>query len=310
MELNKYLAFSKQYYDELTKLASLDDLKHGKFGSGAKKEKLKYLLKKLFFLLRKVDELFSAKKGEMGGTPIMDRISDELRSFYNKELRPNSENIREIYLDISGMEVLKPALPEFKEADGGSQILDTLSWVLDSKRDEIESENLVESLSDRMSIDNAIGFINEPYFLPDYWLRNISLLRPILINRDIITVPTHIKDRLGEIFSAFRFGLWMSVISLSRSVAEYAVIDNAKRLDFDPTYEKKGEKRYNNFEFLIGQISEKIDALRAPLEIIRKCGNRILHPKKKVIEPYKIIKQDAESCVNMIIEVVEKLYVR
>lgn len=176
----------------------------------------------------------------------------------------------------------------------------------------LNDEELEDWRERGFEIEAASEFVDKGFFAPDFWSENLRLLRPVLLDRPPHTVPLHIQVRLKEIYRAFTYGLWMSAIALSRSVAEYAIINNASRFGIDPVFERNGKKESKRFELLIDEITEKHPELRDPLETVRNTGNRILHPKKKrgveIISIPKVIRDEALECVTQTRFIVESLY--
>lgn len=311
IELSRYLALAKQQFEELVNLTSIDSLARGKYGTGTKRQRIKELLGKLVTLLASIDEVFSSHLGKADDSPIM-QLSSGLKEFYTEVLEPNSNKLREIYWDITGLAELKALLEGLNPSRAKRPIANAVSWALERWLTMLEEGELEEWLERGFELEAALDLVNKGFFAPDFWLENSRLLRPVLVDRPLNIVPSHVQYRLREIYRAFTYGLWMSAIALSRSVAEYAIINNAPRLGFDPTYERKGKKQFKPFQLLIGEVAETRPELRIPLETLRNTGNRILHPKKKrnveIISMPKVMRDEALECVTRTRFVVESLY--
>jgi hypothetical protein len=107
----------------------------------------------------------------------------------------------------------------------------------------------------------------------------------------------------------------MSAIALSRSVAEYAIRDNAPRLHLELTYERNGTKHEKSFSDIINELSPLRPELARHLETIRSTGNRILHPKNpksrrgaEIISMPRGTRGEASKCLTHTKVVIEILY--
>jgi hypothetical protein len=310
-ELSHHLAVAKQHFEELSSLTSIESLERGEYGTGAKRQRIQELLWKLVTLLAAVDDIFSTHLDNNDDPPIV-QLGSGHKEFYTKVLEPNSDKLRDIYLDITGLAGIRTLLEGLNPSSTKTPIGNAVGWALERWLTMLEEGELEEWLERGFKLEAAFDLVNWGFFAPDFWLENSRLLRPVLVDRPANTVPSHIQYRLREIYRAFTYGLWMSAIALSRSVAEYAIINNAPRLGIDPTYERQGKKQFKRFELLIEDVAEIRPELRVALETVRNTGNRILHPKKKrdveVISLPKVMRDEALECVTQTRFVVESIY--
>ena len=148
-------------------------------------------------------------------------------------------------------------------------------------------------------------------FEPDNWMKNSKLLRAIMVGRKS-HLPADIKSRLLEVFRSFIFENWLSVIALSRSTLEYALV-SAWRKEWGT--QPRDEKGDLNLRDLI-QVARRHDpALGNLMDFIRKEGNKALHRKEKakiwkeLEQVWSPNKQDeAKDCIEKLIRVMEMIY--
>lgn len=309
-ELASDLAIAKQYYEELIRLADLDSLANGEYGTGTKRQRIEDLLGKLVGLNRGIVEAFSSQPDDADAVPII-HLSSGLKDFYLNDLKPNSSKIRDICWDMIGLAEFKTLLDSSKPAPGERPIANAVSWGIDRWLSLLEEGELEEWHERGFYLEAASEFVNKGYFDPDSWLDNCLLLRPVLVDRPLNAIPLHVRFRLREIHRAFTYGLWMSAVALSRSVSEYAIIDNARQLGIESTYDRNGKPESKPFWLLAEEVSEVRPELREPLEEVRKAGNRIMHPKKK--QGLEIIstpasRKEALGCVTQTGVIVENMY--
>lgn len=63
------------------------------------------------------------------------------------------------------------------------------------------------------------------WFKPDAWLANERAISPVIVARDLESVPKPVKIRIDEIYLSLVFGNWLSAIALSRCLLEYSLLD-------------------------------------------------------------------------------------
>jgi hypothetical protein len=317
-ELNQDLALAKQLFNELVSLSTIETLLGREYGHGAKRQRTQEIILHLVSLLADIEKVFSTYLDVADATPIM-RINLELRDFYTKTLEPNANKLRDIFLDISGMreslgvagwEELQGVL---KSSNRKTPIANSLSWGLERWWNMLEEGEQEEWLERGFDIEAALNLIDTGYFAPDFWLENRRCLsRPVLLDRPLNSVPKHVQERFHEIYQSFTYGLWMSAIALSRSVSEYAAIDNGPRLGLNIHYMREGKEAVKSFEKLIDEVEKKYPELGEPLDSVRDTGNIILHPKKEhdvVINVFpKFMHHKALKCLTDARLVVESLY--
>lgn len=296
-------------------ISTIDHLSNRKYGHGPKRQRIQELVTILFGLLTEIEHELSAYLNKADDAPIM-QISLDLRDFYTNVLEPNGNKLRNIFLDITGLreslgvsdwQELRTALNPPQKS-----IANAVSWALERWWTMLEEGEQEDWLERGFNVKDALDIVDKGFFAPDSWLENQRLLRPVLLDRPLNTVPQHVQGRFREIYHSFTYGLWMSAICLSRSVSEFAIIDNGPRLGLDITSIWNGKKTFKSFEGLIDEVSQKYPVLRPRLEKVRKTGNRILHPKRKndveIISFPKVERDEALKCIKSTRFVVERLY--
>lgn len=268
-------------------------------------------LRKLNSLLTAIERGLSTQLDGEDEMPLVE-LTSGLRDFYTKTLEPNAPKIRDAYWDIAGFKELNDMLKGIEIPKTGTPIAEAVAWAVERWVSGLDEGELEEWLDRGFDLDGATEILNKRFFAPDQWLGNLRLLRPVLIDQPRARIPTHVKHRLREIYRAFTFGLWMSAIALSRSVTEYAIINNASRLRIEVTRERKGKLEFKPFGQLIAEVASVRPQLRIALEIVKDTGDRILHPKKKrdvdIISIPKVMRDEALACITQSRIVIESLY--
>lgn len=70
----------------------------------------------------------------------------------------------------------------------------------------------------------------------------------------------HIRPRLEELYRVYVFGCWLSVFGLSRSILEYAIIENLGKFQIDPRWpsDRDGARKEKKLSHLIDEVSEHL----------------------------------------------------
>ena len=148
---------------------------------------------------------------------------------------------------------------------------------------------------------------------PDNWTDNAKLLRPIITGRKSDILPVHVKFRLEELYRSFIFENWLSVVSLSRSMLEYAILDNCHKWDIQPKYKvtyPREEDRDKDLKTLIEEISQHEKGLFRPMDSVRDTGNQVIHPKKTKMSKATLFERRelARKCIEDLTHSIEVLY--
>ncbi len=149
-------------------------------------------------------------------------------------------------------------------------------------------------------------------FEPDAWLARAREITPIRTSRSNVELPMHLRIRLEELYRAYVFGLWVSVLGLCRSIMEYAIVDNAHKFKItrqNPP-DRSGRQQDKKLSHLIEELAESLPLLRKPMESLRDQGNKYLHPKNTDMSKESLLRRqiEAKQALITLLQVVEDLY--
>jgi hypothetical protein len=149
-------------------------------------------------------------------------------------------------------------------------------------------------------------------FEPDAWLDRADELKPIRTNKSNVELPSHVRLRVMELYRAYVFGCWLSVLGLSRAILEYAVLDNLHKFRIEPSWPagRDGKRRDKKLVDLINELAEHLPQYKVPMERLRDYGNEYLHPKKSQVSKQSLFQRQAaaKDAVSILVEVVEGIY--
>ena len=242
-------------------------------------------------------------------------VSDSSLAFYREQVEPRIAALRHAYetVDPDGA-----CLYEFLEDLGAPS--GAGGWVKATFEEGLQQiYQLIDRNPDLESTflpDTAFEFMDSKLigFDPDSWLDRAGALAPIRTDRKNMSLPIHVRLRLEELFRAYIFGCWLSVVALSRTVLEYAILDNLHKFDIDrywPLQDKSGKRKEKRLEHLIDEVSSFLPtSLAESMDKLRIYGNDYLHPKKSEVSKAALLqrKQVAKDALDILIEVTEALY--
>lgn len=310
LEIESQVALAKQYYEELVHLVPIEQLKSGNFGADASRLRVEDLLQKLTSLATKIQGQLSEHLSNVDQPPIVTVSSGHL-AFYQRELEPNIQLLKNAYWEITGLkELLGDLFMEQPEKPRKTPVANALGWGVERWVTMLEEGEEEDWLERGFDPNAAFDFSQEPLFQPDEWLENRRLLQPVLIDKATSKIRDHIRYRLIEIYRAFTFGLWMAAVALCRSAIEFAIKDSASRLGIEVArIGVRGTPEDKRLAELISDVGEKLPALKVHLEAVRDTGNRVLHPKKRdVIAFPRVLRDEALQCIKATKKAVEGLY--
>lgn len=307
-DINIPLALAKQFYEELTHLASLVELERYEFGSGQKRERIEELLRKFSACFDYI-QLVLSESVSGSEAPILG-IPQAHRAFYNDVIVPHGKWLQRTYYEITDVGLLIDFWDEIAEH---THFREAMSWALEQADAKWERGQAVwqgHKLNRQIDIEGARKMVGKTWFQPDEWSKNEIFLHPILVDRPLQVMRDHVRYRLTEIYRAFTYGLWMATASLCRSLVEYTLKANAPRLNIPTTYEgADGRREDKSLKRLGNDVANAIPELEAPIEKVRETGNRILHPNKHdVISHPKVMRAEALECILATRLIVETLY--
>jgi hypothetical protein len=149
-------------------------------------------------------------------------------------------------------------------------------------------------------------------FEPDEWLKRAGEILPIRTSKRDVALPMHLRMRLEELYRAYVFGCWLSVLGLCRSILEYAILDNLHKWKIEQLWppERDGKRKEKKLGYLIEEVSLCLPQIKEPMERLRNYGNEYLHPKKSRVSKESLLDRQpaAKQAMAALIPVVESLY--
>ena len=307
--LNITLTLAKQAYDELARLAPLAELELCEFGSGLKRERIAELLKKLNANIDSIQRTLSDHVKDSSEAPILS-VPLALRTFYKELILPHGKSLQRAYFEIAGLSMLIDLLDDPTDDKPKPLMRNAIRLGLDRWNDILEKDESFEWYERGFNIEGAQDLVAMPWFQPDEWSQNLKFLQPVLVDRSLREIRDHVRYRLTEIYRAFAYGLWMAAIALSRSLVEFSLKANARRLNIVITYTGVGGRSEDKSLKQLGdEVACALPALAASIETVRETGNRILHPTKNDVIAYpKVMRAEALECIRAARLIVESLY--
>jgi len=162
--------------------------------------------------------------------------------------------------------------------------------------------------------------ISKPYFKPDDWVENQEDLFPIIVSRDLKKIPVPILARVQEIYESYIFSNWMAVIALSRSLLEYALVDEQSLVKIENLYVDDEKREYRNLWELIAdakKVNPKLmtSELAKSMTRIKDLANqRVMHPPRPSGRSLADVRwiparqKEAKECIGKIFEIITVLY--
>ncbi len=169
---------------------------------------------------------------------------------------------------------------------------------------DVEKEEYAEFLDTCRELEDVVG---SNWFDIDTWKERQKKLRPIILNKDGENkLRDHIRIRLMEIYRSYVFGNFFSVVALSRSLVEFVLRLNARKVGILIEYENIWGEKFSS----IARNLEKINpALASHVEAVRDLGNIVMHPKKRnVVAVPRVLESEALECINNVVTITEEIY--
>lgn len=306
-QINQTLQIAKQYFEELIRIRSVDQLKQQDYGEGSQRKRVDFLLGKLKYCIANIEKTLADHLQQHDTSPMVEG-SPQLLLFYRNELKPNAHLIQEAFLRTTGLWELLPDDLFSYDPLKGLPVLSTIESALEYLDETIDEED--KRRYEIFSFEGARKIVGLPFFKPDEWLQNLRLLEPVLTGQPKAKIPQHIQFRLAEMYRGFILNQWFSVIALSRTILEYTILNCSTRFEIDAVKSKAdGKTEYWKLEKLVDLVSEKHPTIKDDMTTVRQAGNRIMHPKKHdVISHPHIIQKEALECLQGIKRVVEYAY--
>jgi len=310
MEINQRLALLKEWHKEF--VALVDERGTNVLTTEAQRAVVKGLAYKLYRDIGKLEDQLSESMHEEGDVEA--QADPSLLRYYRGNIVGDKAIISKIF------EQTDPDLFDlFQLLDNPEGRRTKLGHVLRTFEVGLEKmDELIETcpeFEDTFMVQVAWSILESKLikFSPDNWIENAKLLKPVMTGRKSPILPVHVKLRLEEIYRSFVFENWLSVVSLSRSTLEYAILDNCHKWDVNPKYKvtyPREEERDKNLKTLIKEISEHKQELYGRMDAVRDAGNQIIHPKKTKISKATLFERRelAKKCIEDLTHAIEVLY--
>lgn len=266
-------------------------------------------------ILNAIDEYKSAEKRHLLLTGhVQVDAADPSFAFYRDQIEPRLNQLKRAY------ETVDPAGAEFyallegigAPRGAGGRVRQTFDVAIEQLNDLIDRnpDSAFPFLPDTASSILDSKLIN---FDPDAWLDRVNELEQVRVERKNLLLPVHVRFRLEELFRAYVFGCWLSVLALVRAVLEYATLENAKKFGIDthwPPSGPNGVRRAKTLEYLIDDLRTHLPEVTDQMSKLRNYGNEYLHPKITQISKETLFKREsaAKDAVRILTPVVEALY--
>lgn len=306
--LHADLALSKQAFDELVRLCEPEEIKSW-IPNKSQRERYVELCNQF---LRGVREFtrFERRRLLADGS-VQNTLPSSLLAFLTGEAKTYAPSVRAAldHLDPEG--VLLREITDSTRHSGSNPIRNTFLVGIDQ----------VVDLIDRNQWEPGHGLYPETAydvfdsalvsFEPDDWLHRLNDLSPIRTDRPNLSLPVHVRLRLQELYRAYIFGLWLSVISLSRSTLEYSLLDNLHKFKIKPNWpDRDGRPREKKLSHLIDEVADHLPDWQGAMNQVRDLGNDYLHPRRTKVSKEMLLgrQQDAYQVMSKTREVVEALY--
>lgn len=246
---------------------------------------------------------------------VQDYVPASSLAFYRDEVEPQIDNLKEAYAIIDAnqacvYELLKGLDAYLTEID---RVSATFKVAVDRMYDLLENE---PDMHASFSPDAAYAVIDSKLirFEPDAWLERAQALKPIRTIRKKVLLPREVHFRLQEIFRAYIFGCWLSVLALSRSLLEYSLIETLDSVESrrSTRHKNTGERK---LAFLIDEAAHYAPALVESMKVLKTYGDSYLHPKPQkqgnvvsIKKPLSEMENDAHDAITRVVAVIEELY--
>lgn len=249
-------------------------------------------------------------------------IPDSLLAFLREQIKPRADRIRAAldYIDPAGKDwrdFFHGLGPAGRPHGGDGRVrhtfevgLDKVVELLENNPGWFDDDDGIPAFLPDLAYDVLDSKLIK--FEPDAWLDRSGDLHPIRTYKSNFRLPSHVRLRFEELCRAYVFGLWLSVLGLSRAILEYAILDNLSKLEIERTWPpgRDGSRKEKKLSHLIDEVAERLPQNESAMTFLRDCGNEYLHPKKSKLSKVSLFQRQnaAKEVVPVLIEVVEALY--
>ena len=312
MDINAEIALAQQAHRKLSAMRPPALVSSWRPDETQKKEYVR-LAEKVTNLIDKLGALEARQLLSEG--KIHSFIPESLFTFVRDTLRPDEVAIRGAldFLDPEG-KLLRDFLGDMNRPSGlGQHVRSTFEQGLQ------EIYNLIDrnpdlDLDERFFPDTAYEVLESKLitFEPDAWLDRAGELSPVRTGNQNLVLPAHVRLRLEELYRTYIFGCWLSVLSISRAILEYSLLDNASKFGIETSWppDQYGKRREKKLSHLIEDISPVLPNVAMQMSKIRDFGNDYLHPKRSQTSKETLFarQSSARETITVLIQAVEAIY--
>jgi hypothetical protein len=311
MDPKAQLMLAKQSFDELRTLCEPEDVTSW-CPTGGQRTRYAQLCMRVLNGVDRFERL--ERKGLFLERRLLSLIPATLLTFLREEVKPRAHSIQTAldHLDPEGKELR--ALFDEPKKSRQSLIRGTFETGLDQVYDLLERNPDWEwGENHRLVPDQAYEVLDSKLiqFEPDDWVNRLNDLSPIRTDKANLDLPIHVRFRLEEAYRAYVFGLWLSVLGISRAILEYCILDNLHKFKLEAKWaNREGERRAKTLSHLIEELAEHVPQYRESMTLLRDFGNDYIHPKKSRTSKEMLMQRqsDAKRAIILLYEVVEGIY--
>jgi hypothetical protein len=313
MNRNADLALGKQAFDQLLRLCEPATVKTWK---PTLEQKAEYV-RLAEVAVSAVEELQALEQRQLlVDGQLHSSLPESQLAFVRDQISPRIDDIRAAadFLDPEG-KALRDLLHWFNTGPSGAgkgvratfdQGVQEVHSLLDRNPDWEDDRGFRPALAEEVLESKLIRFE------PDSWLDRAGELTLVRTDKRNFSLPGHVRIRLEELYRAYIFGMWLSVLALSRAILEYAILDNLFKFKIEATWppERGQPCKPKKLAHLIDEVSDHLPEQKESMELVRSLGNDYLHPKQS--RPSKELLFECQSNANRVVprlvEVLEAIY--
>ena len=312
MDINAEIALAQQAHKTLIQMRKPETVINWRPGDSQRKEYVR-LAEIVVNLMDKLGALEARQLLSEG--KIHSYIPEGLFSFVRNALRPDEPSIRSALdqLDPEG-KILRDFFGDMNRPSGiGKHVRSTFEQGLQ------EIYNLIDrnpdmDFDEQYFPDTAYEVLDSKLitFEPDDWLDRAGELAPVRTGNQNLVLPAHVRLRLEELYRTYIFGCWLSVLSLSRAILEYSLLDNASKFGIETSWppDQNGRRREKKLSHLIEDFSPFLPNITIQMGKIRDFGNDYLHPKRSQTSKETLFSRQASAkeTIASLIQAIEAIY--
>jgi hypothetical protein len=299
--LKRELALLRQEYERVSAKWDLARV-GGNYPVGSEREEF---LRSTQLFLGRVNACNNLMNHCLRSGEFVAELPPKLSEFYRLQVEPISLQLRQAFKAIDPDRYQRFALLD--DLDDHDRIKLAFEVCLDF------TWNVIEDIEKKCNMRGAAEILDSELiaFSPEEWHRNLSLLAPLLSARPFKNFPAQVRLRVEEVYRSFVFGNWLSVLALTRSLLEYSIHDNLRKLGIKAHWETTPKPREKKLGELIDEASTHYpEMVGEAMKRIRQSGNEYLHPKRRTTEQLFSRREEAMNRIKDLVLVIEILYNR